>query len=216
MKEITYISSPPLLDNAIEQVKFLSEKITINFVILVSNSNSISSIFQLKNENIHPGIYSLDELQYELEFYEEFKLYLHRCKTVQILIFSDNLYENIKIFLKAFKHDLFKSKLLHFDDISGLGLIILLRFFLKKVVLNIHDPIPHSGEFSLVNILVKRIAFLVTNNFVVYSKFAQSQFISKFGKKKKLIQLNLIPYNFYTRINKDRTSIKEEKNETGN
>lgn len=199
MKEIIYLSSPPLLDNAIEQVKYLSEKNAIHFVILVSNSNSTSSIFEL-NDNLKPGIYRLEELNNDLKYFNIYRKYLENCKSAYIIVFSNSLSMNIKIYVKLFKLKIFKLSILHFDDISGLGLIVLLRFAQKKIILTIHDPIPHSGEFSILNLLVKKIAFLASNYFVVYSKFAKNQFISRYGVKEKIIQLNLIPYNFYTMI----------------
>lgn len=198
MKKIIYYTSPPLLDYSIEEIKNLSQEIQINLVILVSPRLSRSSIFLTRSNELCPGIYDLDELSEELINFSLFKKYLNNCNDVKIIYFPTSKIALSKFYFRIF--ELIKKenfRIHHFDDISGLGLPILLRFWRKKIVLNVHDPVRHSGEKNLINYLVKRTSFLFTDCFVVFSKYSLKLFHRNFGYNHYIIQLNLLPYNFY-------------------
>lgn len=199
-QNVTFICSPPLLDNAIEQIKLISENVDLDVLIFVSVKNPNSAIFQIIKTNCTPGIYDFRDCGDIIEYYFLYKDYLHRCKSVKVVFFSNSIIENIKIYRKVFKLTSFQNSVIHFDDVSGISLIVMIRFFHKSIILNVHDPIPHSGENSILKVLIKKIAFLLSNNFVVYSKFALNQFIKRYGKKRDILQLQLLPYSFYPKV----------------
>lgn len=199
-QNVTFICSPPLLDNAIEQIKVISRNVDLDVLICVSSKNPNSSIFELNQGFCEPGIYNFDDCRSIIKYHSIYNEYLKECKSVRVIFFSDSNKKNIILYREIFKLPCFKNNLIHFDDVSGISLIIMIRYFYKSIILNVHDPVPHSGENSLVKFLIKKIAFLLTNNFVVYSKFAKNQFIKRYGKKKKTLQLNLSPYSFYPKI----------------
>jgi len=208
-RQITYLTSPPLLDNAIEQVSSLSNSIDINLVLLVSNKSNSATIFQLKKNVKKPGIYKLNELKEDLLYYDEYDNYLSKCKSVYIVLFSNYFFLNAIQYYKLFKLNVFRARVLHFDDISGIGLIVLLRYYYKKIFLNIHDPIPHSGEYSCLNTIIKKSAMFFSDYFIVYSEFAKNQFVKEYGNKKNLVQLSLVPYLFYSKLNPNKIELKK-------
>jgi hypothetical protein len=130
-------------------------------------------IFQLKKNVKKPGIYKLNDLKEDLLYYDEYDNYLSKCKSVYIVLFSNYFFLNAILYYKLFKLNAFRARVLHFDDISGIGLIVLLRYYYKKIFLNIHDPIPHSGEYSYLNTIIKKSAMFFSDYFIVYSNIKE-------------------------------------------
>jgi glycosyltransferase involved in cell wall biosynthesis len=45
--------------------------------------------------------------------------------------------------------------------------------------------------------------------FIVYSEFAKNQFVKEYGNKKNLVQLSLVPYLFYSKLNPNKIELKK-------
>lgn len=166
MKVISYYCSTPLLDFSIEQIKEISSKVILDVVILVSKNQRNSSILNFKSEIKNFGVFDFIELKNDIVNYIVLKEYFKNCRSVKIVYFADDRLKNISVYSKLFKETKKqKHNIAHFDDISGIGLIVLLRFFYKKIILNIHDPVPHSGEFSFRNKIIKKNSISVHGQF---------------------------------------------------
>lgn len=211
MKEVAYICSPPLLDFSIEQIKTLSQVVELDVFIFISFGSN-SSILKSKNNKKKSGVYDFKFLSDELVYSSTLVEYFKNCNSVRLVYFSNKIGENIIIYKNIFSVLSSEIEIIHFDDISGIGLIYLLYFFRRKIVLNIHDPIPHSGEKNFKNQLIKRLGYYLSDSYVLFSAFSLKQFKSVNKTKKSVLSLELMPYNFY-RISTDSTVIKKSKNE---
>jgi hypothetical protein len=78
--------------------------------------------------------------------------------------------------------------------------VIVLRFVLnKKTVISIHDVDAHPGIKSKVIELANRIAFFVSKEIVVYSKYSFDRIIKKYNCEKKsihILPLEVFWYNY--------------------
>ena len=196
MESVNYICSPPLLDFSIEQIKSLSQIVDLEVYIFISYGTN-SSILKSKKKEIKNGVYNFQMLSDELIYFRILEDYFKYCNSVKLVYFSNNIFENIFIYKKIFFGRSLKNQILHFDDVSGIGLIFLIYYSRSKIVLNIHDPIPHSGEKNIKNQLIKKIGYFLSDSYVLFSQFSLNQFKSIRKTKKRIVCLELMPYNFY-------------------
>ena len=104
---------------------------------------------------------------------------------------------------------------IHFDTAKAraLGLLpFLYSRFRNRVIITIHDPLPHSGEFNWRNILVRKGFFPLAARFVFYSDFSENLFRKAFpAYSRKTTAISMHPYSFYRSYRKgsqpERTSI---------
>ena len=63
----------------------------------------------------------------------------------------------------------------------------LLYFLRRKIILTVHDPIPHSSDVSLINYLYRKLAFSLIHNILILNKAQKKEFIRKYHLEKKNI-----------------------------
>lgn len=63
----------------------------------------------------------------------------------------------------------------------------LLYFLRRKIILTVHDPLPHSSDISLVNHLYRKLAFSLIHNLLILNKAQKEEFIRQYHLEKKNI-----------------------------
>lgn len=201
--DILYICAPPLLDYSAEQINNLKLHVNLHVVITVFLSSPNHSIFNLKkDQDIPAGIYSFNEVKGQIENASLFENYFTNCKSVHFVFFSRKpginiLFTNIKL-LNLIKT--VKPQILHFDDISGRLTILALLLRNKKIVLNVHDPAQHSGEYDWKTKLIRRLLFRKVSAFCTFSKYSRLLFEKIYSPIVPLVELRLVPYKSYLHL----------------
>lgn len=201
--DILYFCTPPLLDYSAEQINDLKLHINIHVILCVSLHSPNHTIFKLKENNFDKDIYTFDEVKGKIENFELFEKYFDGCKSVHFVFFAPKfgfniLFTNLKILKLLSK---IKPEVIHFDDISG-RLSIFVQFLQnRKIVLNVHDPAPHSGEQRHIDTWVRKLVYKKVSAFCVFSNFSKSLFNELYKLNVPVLNLRLVPYLSYKYLN---------------
>ena len=201
---ILYFCVPPLLDYSIEQINDLKKHVDLHVVIGVSLHSPNHTIFKLKDTHPEKDLYAFDEIKEHIENPELFESYLSGCKSVHLVFFSPKfgmniLFTNFKLVRLL---NQIKPQLIHFDDISGRLSVFTLMLRNKKIVLNVHDPAPHSGEETWSSSLIRKLVYRKVNVFCTFSNFSKLLFEQIYQPRVPVVSLRLVPYlsyNFFQR-----------------
>lgn len=201
--DILYFCTPPLLDYSAEQVRDLKKHVNLHVVVCVSLHSPNHTIFKLKENNFDKDIYTFDEVKGKIENIDLFETYFAGCKSVHFVFFAPKfgfniLFTNLKI-LKLLRK--IKPGIIHFDDISGRLSIFVQFLWNRKIVLNVHDPAPHSGEQRLIDTWVRKMVYKKVSAFCVFSNFSHSLFNELYKLNVPVLNLRLVPYLSYKYLN---------------
>jgi glycosyltransferase involved in cell wall biosynthesis len=196
---ILYFCVPPLLDYSIEQINDLKKHVDLHVVIGVSLHSPNHTIFKLKDTHLEKDLYAFDEIKEHIENPELFESYLSGCKSVHLVFFSPKfgmniLFTNFKLVRLL---NQIKPQLIHFDDISGRLSVFTLMLRNKKIVLNVHDPAPHSGEETWSSSLIRKLVYRKIKVFCTFSDFSKSLFYQIYQPRVPVVGLRLVPYHSY-------------------
>ncbi|MEI6140070.1 MAG: glycosyltransferase family 4 protein [Mariniphaga sp.] len=198
--DILYFCSPSLLDYSAEQIRDLKIHVTLHVVVTVFLHSPNHSIFKIKDEQkIVAGIYTFDEIKDQIENGDLFENYFLNCKTVHFIFFSPKfginiLFSTINLFNFIKK---IKPQIIHFDDISGRLSLLVLFLRYKNIVLNVHDPLQHSGEQNWSTKLIRFLLFRKISAFCTFSDFSRLLFEQIYSPSVPVIGLRLVPYLSY-------------------
>jgi len=196
--KVLYFCTPPLLDYSIEQINGLKDRVNLHVIIGVSLHTPNHSIFKIKQGPFDKKIYSFNDAKDKIENAELFESYFTGCKSVHFVFFPAKLGLNIITTISKLLRLLnqINPQVVHFDDISG-RLAILALIIRKKIVLNIHDPAPHSGEKRLIGDIIRKLVFRKVSAFCTFSNYSKNQFEEIYNPKVQIKNLRLIPYFSY-------------------
>lgn len=215
--DVLYICSPALLDYSAEQINDLKMHVNLHIVVVVFLYSPNHSIFKLKSEHkISAGIYAFTEIKDEIENGGIFEEYFEKCKSVNFVFFAPKF--GINILITNFKiwklYKSIKPQIIHFDDISFRLILFALLVRNKKTVLNVHDPLPHSGEKKIITNSIRSIIFKRISAFCTFSNFSYTQFKNRYAPNAYLLELKLVPYKSYLLFEKNNViGINKEPNE---
>ena len=78
---------------------------------------------------------------------------------------------------------------------------LILYFFRKKIVLTVHDPLPHSSDFTLVSKIRRYMAFRFLERFIILNKNQKESFIEYYHlRNKKVFVSSLSCYSYLPQI----------------
>jgi glycosyltransferase involved in cell wall biosynthesis len=196
---VLYFCSPPLLDHSAEQINDLKQYVNLHLIVCVSLHTPNHTIFKLKEGAILDGIYTFDDIKNSIENVKLFELYFEGCVSVYFVFFPPKIGMNIlRITIALLKRvRILKPQIVHFDDISGRMLAFALLLKNRKIVLNVHDPVAHSGEQNLGYMIMRRILFSKIAAFATFSEYSRLLFEKVFHPKVPVADLRLVPYYCY-------------------
>lgn len=196
---ILYFCSPPLLDYSAEQIHDLKKHVNLHVMVCVSLHAPNHTIFRLKEGFVLNGIYRFEAIKDKIENVKLFEHYFEGCQSVHFVFFPPKIGMNIlRITMALFQHlRNIQPQIVHFDDISGRMLAFALLLKNRKIVLNVHDPIAHSGEQNSGYVIMRKILFRKIAAFATFSNYSRLLFKKVFHPKVPVADLRLVPYHSY-------------------
>ncbi|MFS4416350.1 glycosyltransferase family 4 protein [Maribacter sp. 2307ULW6-5] len=200
--KIIYCTEVYYLDNALEQVKLLAGAgHEVHLLVELSPKQLKANILHIEAqlEEYPPLIpFASVEKQWGLEYLVEFASQLGSfhfcCYPSKKVLPTLKVGKAIKKFIRAIRPDF-----IHLDDFSSRQLFLLPFFYgrKKKLVLNVHDPEVHSGEFRLLPYMYRFALYRMISTFVVFSEHSKTSLQRQLGRNKKVVDIKLLPYTVY-------------------
>jgi glycosyltransferase involved in cell wall biosynthesis len=200
-QKVFFYTRPCYLDAALEHINLIKHSFELYVMIQLSEGEKKSNVL-----NLEVDITCAATVQHYLDVKDGWNLnymaeYFEDC-FVSFLVFKSGLLNHIKanLALKNYIKDN-RFDVIHFDDFTGKQVFLfpILFFFRQQLVLNIHDPQPHSGEYSLTRQIVRKILYKLPKKIIFFSKFSESVFVK--SKRQLSFVVKLLPYTIFQKFN---------------
>jgi glycosyltransferase involved in cell wall biosynthesis len=196
-ERIFFYTRPCYLDAALEYISLVKDRYDLYVVIQISESEQRSNILNLEvNLDDFDGLVDFEAVEstWGLSYLAE---YFEGCK-VKFAVFQNGTFNAIKQSVKIMK--LIRSiapSYIHFDDFTGKQAFLAPYLLLNraKLVLNIHDPIPHSGEFTLSRQFIRFGLYKLAKKLVFFSEFSASLGVKSRNQESYCVKL--LPYSVF-------------------
>jgi glycosyltransferase involved in cell wall biosynthesis len=195
------------LDFSLEQISLVSEKHCLDVVIVLIEGETDQTVFATK-KIIKSGIYKWSDIRDKVNDTCVFDAYFEYCRSVNFLVFKKNYGINTVLLNFKLLYLMLKGgySFIHFDDISP-RIFSALFAYSKTIILNLHDPVPHTGEFKKSDKFFRQLFFFKVHKFCLYSNYSAELFRAKFNNfKDRIVVLNLPIYFSYRRISLSQCS----------
>jgi glycosyltransferase involved in cell wall biosynthesis len=200
---VAYYTSTNFMDVILETIQSVKDKVELHVFIEITNQSKNATII---NVDSLEGMNFIEKPEKLLgkEKWAQFKPYFEGVASVHFIVHKNKRslsFKTLKLayslgkYLKKYKIDVF-----HFDTISprAIGLFSYLKK--RKVVIALHDPVPHSGEDNWREDVPNFVFYRLAKSFIFYSKFAADQFKQYYAQfKTPLLAIKLQPYTFNKR-----------------
>ena len=209
---VLFITRICFLDAALEYIKEVKNYVDLSVIIEIDPNSRNKNICAINKLPDQITFIDAEKLLNPTE-YENYKPYIKGCSSFEFLVNQKNksfsllnIKKSYLLYKKIKKNEL--PNFIHFDDISiRLMPFIIFMFLLKpKLIINVHDPIQHSGEKNIKNTIAKKLFHSKGYKFITFSNYSKSKFLEKNKANTKCINLKLKPFDFYTnylKINKN-------------
>lgn len=198
--EVVYFAPVTLIDNSIELIKIISEisYINIHIIIIVSLASPNHTIFKINKDKVKNGLYKFSDAKHFIDSPEIFESYFKSCKSINVMFYNSRL--NMTLLKENFKLlkliNVIKPDIIHFDDAAGRLSLLILMLFHGNIILNVHDPIPHSGEYKLLTIL-RNFVYKKIKVFITFSNYSKQLLKKNYQIDGTILDLKLLPYKSY-------------------
>lgn len=202
-KKITHFTHVAYLDTAIEHIKTASNNgYDLHVLIALTPQGLKSNILNLEIDiNSYPPLVSYDTIKHDwnLNYLEP---YFEKCKSVHFVVYSpklslNSISNNIKKFINGVSPDF-----IHLDGFVARQ-FPLLPFLFKnrgKLIMNVHDPKMHSGEFEIKRYIITKLLFIMVTKFVVFANDSSKVLKEQLSKNKKIFVLRFRPSSIYRKF----------------
>jgi glycosyltransferase involved in cell wall biosynthesis len=215
---VLYYTKVSFTDLALEIVNALKKEVQLHLVIELSPESKSGTIVSTLDLDDKPVLCKPEEILTK-ECFSQLKKYFDGCASVMFYVQKNKKTftpDNYLYGRKLAKYiDGLKPDLLHFDTVSqrSLGLIPYIYFnYRKKLVIAVHDPVPHSKEGSWKLKITDKLFHPIAGAFLLYSEYSKKIFKSVVNNDRKVPVevLRMKPYMSY------RDHLKADYSETGN
>ncbi len=204
---VLYYTNTSYADFALEIVNELKKHVKLHLIIELSPENKSGTIISTSSLEGKPVVCDPPAILTK-ECLEEISHYFDGCASVKFYIQTAKKTFTPRNFLSArklWKHiSSIQTDLIHFDTITqrSLGLIpYLFAHFRKKIVLALHDPVPHTNEVNWRFWLTTKLSFPLAGTFLFYSEYSRKAFHELYGNiRKNSIILRMKPYRVYNKF----------------
>ena len=197
---VAYYTSTNFLDVILETIQSIKGKVELHVFIEITNQSKNATLI---NVDSLEGLNLIEKPEKVLgkEAWAAFRPYFEGVASVHFVVHKNKRSLSLKTLrnayaigrqLKKYKIDIF-----HFDTISprAIGLYSYLKS--KKVIIALHDPVPHSGEDNWREDVPNFVFYRMAKAFIFYSGFAASQFKQFYSQiKVPSYAIKLQPYTF--------------------
>lgn len=177
---ILYLSKPSFFDLDLSLVKELSKKVELFYLLDVSPFQSKSTALNIHlypKSDIYEGL-SYDELSV-------FKKYLKNAKTYIVNRVSNSSYNWSNIFLQYKIYKFIKRinpDLIHCNNYLDYNYLLFLIGNKYPILLTVHDPILHTGDSTVNNLIIRRINNLFIKKNILLNRFQKDEYIKLYKK----------------------------------
>lgn len=212
--KVLFYTYPSYLDTALPFVFSLSKFTELNLMLELSPEGWYSGIFDIPYNKLPSGVvngkdkllkYFPDRVINILDNVKSFHLVVHNNKrsiSVSSLRFANKGFE----FIKKNTPDI-----IHFDGISLRSALAIKQLKYFPLVMNVHDPEPHSGERNWRKTLAIKLTYPVINKFIVFNEFFKNDFCENHKiKKDDVVAVKFGVSNFLSILYQN--NFKEENN----
>jgi glycosyltransferase involved in cell wall biosynthesis len=203
-RPVIYYTQLYFLDSAIETVNCIKYDFDIHLIIEVTLDSIQSTVLQISKNKIQPGfndLYAITASSDQLMLDSVFT----GIKSVQVFYFSSPKSLGVYTFFQSVDLAAYMKALqpsaIHFDSTSLRAVWTILWLRNIRILITIHDPLPHSGEYSWKIKFAQKLYLLYSSKVILYSKFARCLFDSVFPSKSDISDsIRLLPYNYISFI----------------
>ena len=189
--KVLYYSPPGFADNNFTLYKAMRDRgVDFTYLMSMMPGTTKSPVFEIKNVINKNAIIKASEYK-ELQIFEKYMDFSH----FYILNRNKSRSYSFTAFLMTIKLIQFIRKE-KFDVIHITYPLwaseILLYFFRHRMVLTVHDPIPHSGEKSLIRNVFRTMSFKLIPNLILLNEFQENEFVDKYNLNNSRIYHNCL------------------------
>lgn len=210
---VIYYTSTSFMDVILETIQSIKHRVTLHVVIEISTQNKNATII---NVNSLEGLNAIEDPEKVLgkEQWELFKPYFEGVASVKFVVHQKKQslsWHSLQVAYKLGKYlKKLKADIFHFDTISPRAIGLFPYLTTKKVVIALHDPVPHPGEDNWREDVPIYVFFRLAKAFVFYSDYATGEFKKYYPKvKAPLCTIKLQPYTFLTYYKKPDVAAKK-------
>lgn len=190
------------MDAALEYINEVKEYVKLDVLVEINSASKNANILNIEKLP-EKGTFFQPEQILDQSSYLHFKRYITNCNSFQFFVHQNPRSISFSSFKKSMILDSYLQRLkpdfVHFDDVSFrlIGLTYLRNFKRPKLILNVHDPVQHSGEKNKKILFARKRFYPRVYKFVTFSKYSKMLFENEYGKKKKCVSFRLKPYLFF-------------------
>jgi glycosyltransferase involved in cell wall biosynthesis len=194
--KVAFFSSPFFADCDAPLIQNLQKKADVTYIISVYDSTKKLTLLNIPSLEKKCGLYPATEfngLEKLSNYVDLNKTYLF-CQTTSKGDFLNNKLAVWRLYRFLVKE---KFDLIHITWPLALHMapLYLLR---KKMILTVHDPLPHSSNETTYHESLRKIAFRLLNNFIVLNKNQKEQFKSYYHlENKRIFDSRLGVYSYF-------------------
>lgn len=206
--KVAYISTPHLADCDIPLIGELQKKINLFYFLKVSESTKRLTLIKIESQNKRGGVYpasDFPELAYLANAIDLSKTYIVNLPGKHDWSISNLL--TIFRMVCVILHKKINIVHLTWPPRYGEFFTYLLR---KRIVITMHDPLPHSSEDTWLNRLHRDVCFRLLNDFILLNETQKEDFIKTYHMGAKRVVLSHL--SAYTNLQ----NIKPQKPDVSN
>lgn len=207
-KKIVFYTQVYYLDAALEYIQQVNPYYDLSVFIELTPHSSQSNIFNLDIDlTQYDYLIPIQNVAHEwgipyiIQYLDNTNLaYFVNHKTNKSISFDSFK----KAFSLCFVLDKINPDFVHLDDISLRQIGMLPWFFVRRdrIILNVHDPKPHSGETDLKKRIFSKILYGIVSRFLCMSEYSASVLFELLPKQKRIFNIKFLPYTVYKNFEK--------------
>lgn len=215
-KKVLFITQVCFLDAALEYIEEVKNYVDLSVIIQIDPNSKDKNIVNIKNLPKKNTFVNAEQLLDKSDLIK-FKPYIVGCKSFDFMVYqqikSFSISSVIKSFLLFKKVKKLMPNFIHFDDVTTRLIIFpfFSNFVKSKLIMNVHDPIQHSGEKNKKNLFARKIFYRKVYKFITFSIYSKVVFEKIYGKKNYCVNLNLKPYKYYNNYFNNNTNNNSSK-----
>lgn len=200
--KVLYYTSTAFMDVSVEVINVLKSLVELHVLIELTPGSKNENIIDINTLPEDEVFVSPSKLMTQQD-YQHLQPYISGVASINFVVharksMATSFSTSVKVFqyIKKIQPAIFHLEALQIRSVGLLPSILLV----KKLLVAVHDPLPHTGETSW-KINLTRFAFFrypVTKGYLLYSQFARQQFDRYYPQlKSDRYVLRLNPYSYY-------------------
>ena len=204
--KVAYISYPAFADCDVPLLHSLQNKVDITYILCVSKGSCNQTLLNISRNDVKSGIHpagTTKGLEQIGAYFDINKVYICWESTNNRLGLFQNCLK-LCFFLKKCKFDI-----VHITwplSYTSFPLYI----FKGKMILTVHDPLPHSSNINRMSQMYRKVAFKLVGSFIILNKTQKEDFIQTYNLyKKKIFTSRLSIYYHLSNVDAKRSDRKD-------